>query len=261
MLGLSKGAWQKKSFIGNILDMNKNIRNVVFLVLGLFLVGFLIWSFVGRETTEIEPETTVTEIGYFTEDGQDDILVFYDSSDNTALMYSSRYAGVVLNQIPSVSGVRYENSDIGMVLWDKGGEVNLLLNDEPIFVGYTREYLAELSADNISLLTSEAWLWEETVMGDDEVITPSESGQFVVIFRVDGTVSGTTDCNNFVGRYSVGQSSLTFSDVALTRMFCEDSQELEFVDMLNETTSYTFNEDNNLVLLLAFDSGSVFFSK
>jgi heat shock protein HslJ len=47
--------------------------------------------------------------------------------------------------------------------------------------------------------------------------------------------------------------------MAATRMFCADSQETEFSELLANTSSYSFTSRGELVLQLKFDSGSVVF--
>jgi heat shock protein HslJ len=61
------------------------------------------------------------------------------------------------------------------------------------------------------------------------------------------------------GSYSASEGAISFSDVYLTKMFCEGSQEGEFVDVLHAAESYTFTEEGALVLVLAEDGGRAVF--
>jgi len=110
-----------------------------------------------------------------------------------------------------------------------------------------------------AILTSQTWTWVRTEMNDDSLITPNKPGIFTVTFNEDGRVNLGTDCNSMSGSYSlpaVGQ--IAFAPFSTTFMFCEGSQEGEFSGKLRDSTGYMF-EDDQLVLQLKYDSGSVFF--
>ena len=47
-------------------------------------------------------------------------------------------------------------------------------------------------------------------------------------------MKGTTDCNNFSGSYKVDGNQLTFGEFAATMMYCEGSQESDFLKSLGE---------------------------
>ncbi len=79
-------------------------------------------------------------------------------------------------------------------------------------------------------------------------------------FAAGGTFSATTDCNGVRGGYTAQGGELTFADnMAATRMFCADSQETVFTQLLTKTASYTFTSRGELVLELAGDAGSMTF--
>ena len=123
-------------------------------------------------------------------------------------------------------------------------------------------------------LTSYNWLWQNTVMGDETVISPNQVNAFVAHFEADpvdpenpnidptisgGLVSVTTDCNNASGRYTLsGNQQISFSPLATTMMFCgENSQESVFVQQISSAVSYIIdqNDQNTLHIALPFDSG------
>lgn len=116
--------------------------------------------------------------------------------------------------------------------------------------------------ETTATLTGETWVWAETIMNDDEYITPNKPGVFTLVFNeAEGSVTGTTDCNNFRGNYAAEGDTIAFSDFASTLMFCEGSQEAEFVQMVSAANSYMITQEGKLALLLPFDSGSVIFEK
>lgn len=64
------------------------------------------------------------------------IEVVFDNSADTATMSGVGYEELVFNRAISASGARYKNSEVGLVLWNKGDEITLYdSNNEPIFTG------------------------------------------------------------------------------------------------------------------------------
>jgi heat shock protein HslJ len=116
-------------------------------------------------------------------------------------------------------------------------------------------------SDSIGSLLSHTWVWEQTIMSDDTIITPEKTESFSLTFGSDGRVTGTTDCNNFFGSYSLDESQITFGPLANTLMYCEGSQESVFTRQLENVQMVFFDENDNLVLLLRYDSGGIMFSK
>jgi heat shock protein HslJ len=63
------------------------------------------------------------------------------------------------------------------------------------------------------------------------------------------TVSGFSGCNNFFGNYSVEGSSIQFSDIGMTRKFCEEFMDVEqnMLNALGQVESFSMtNEVLNL---------------
>ena len=106
------------------------------------------------------------------------------------------------------------------------------------------------------------WMWEKTTMNDGATTLPKKIEAFTITFDpTENKITGTTDCNNFFGSYESIAEKISFGPMGMTRKFCPDSQEMEFSKMIAESTSYMFTEDNKLVLLIKFDSGSVIFKR
>lgn len=115
---------------------------------------------------------------------------------------------------------------------------------------------------NISKLVENTWVWVKTEMNDGTVVAPKKSNAFSVKFGTDNQLSGTTDCNNFSGPYLINaDDTMTFGPFMSTLMFCEGSQETEFVQAIENSSNFMFTDAGDLVLLLKFDSGSVLFKK
>jgi heat shock protein HslJ len=117
----------------------------------------------------------------------------------------------------------------------------------------------EGDADPTSMeLGMKTWVWVRAVDRGNEVV-PRQADAFTLTFA-GGTFSATTDCNRLRGGYTTQGGELTFAEaMAATRMFCADSQESVFTELLRRTASYSFTSRGELVLQLADDGGSATF--
>lgn len=111
-------------------------------------------------------------------------------------------------------------------------------------------------------LVDNNWLWSETVKGDEKV-EPKQKEAFVIMFQEDMKVNGTTDCNNYFGNYQASEEGeVSFGPLASTMMYCEDSQEGDFVKDLSEVEAYNISEDGEILSLdLRDDAGTMKFEK
>lgn len=108
-------------------------------------------------------------------------------------------------------------------------------------------------------LIGKKWMWIKTEMNNDTSIVPKKENVFSVSFESDGNVEITTDCNAMGGSYSADAQEITFGPLRSTKMYCEDSQEQDFARILEEVQQYMFNDEGQLVLLLKFDTGAMYF--
>jgi heat shock protein HslJ len=90
------------------------------------------------------------------------------------------------------------------------------------------------------------WMEDHTV---DSTTFPQELPRLELNPR-DGTVIGTTGCNQMRGKLTVAnKGSLTFSDIVTTLILCENVPEPAFLDFLNRTNGYK-REGLKLTLLV-----------
>ena len=75
-------------------------------------------------------------------------------------------------------------------------------------------------------------------------------------FTNDARINGNSSCNNFFGSYTESNNKISFSQVGMTKMYCEGSIESDFMDDLNAVTNYKISKkylylykDSTLVLL------------
>jgi heat shock protein HslJ len=85
------------------------------------------------------------------------------------------------------------------------------------------------------------WFWIETVRGEitglnPQRIKPQKINTFSLTFTSDGNLIGKTDCNNFGGEYMLTDNKVKFGNFMSTLMYCENSQEQEFMAMIQNGT-------------------------
>ena len=108
-------------------------------------------------------------------------------------------------------------------------------------------------------ITTKSWTWIKTIYNNDTVVQPLNKEKFTLTLKKDKTFSATTDCNNTGGEYEITGNKISFTKMFSTLMYCEGSQEAEFIKMLTETQGYLLTSSGDLVLSLKMDSGSMFF--
>lgn len=101
-------------------------------------------------------------------------------------------------------------------------------------------------------LEDTSWVWTETDDGDGRTTKPKKPGSFVVLFEPKGKLSVQTDCNSYFGTYTVSDENITIDASGSTLMYCEGSQENEFISQLNQAQRYTFKGEE-LILWLKYD--------
>lgn len=121
---------------------------------------------------------------------------------------------------------------------------------------------AEKGPDGAPTMTlgMKEWKWASTIYGYGKEVKPVKANRFTLTFQSDGKFSAGTDCNMVAGKYVVKAEFFTFTDMVATQMFCANSQERDFVQMLKQTESYFFNPKGQLVFNLTNNTGSFVFS-
>jgi heat shock protein HslJ len=92
------------------------------------------------------------------------------------------------------------------------------------------------SADLLSQLYGKEWnvtsiLGKTLTNGSNIEKLPS------INFGDNGKLFGSTGCNNFIGSYKLSGTLLTLEPGALTKMFCPDSPEQEFLNAIRQVTN------------------------
>lgn len=109
-------------------------------------------------------------------------------------------------------------------------------------------------------LTSKSWEWVSASYSDGRTVVPEEPGRFVLTFDAQGSWSARTDCNGVGGEYTVLGTQLTFDEaMRSTLMYCGESQEVVFQQLLRDTVMYQLTSSGELVFTLKAGSGTVLF--
>jgi len=130
-----------------------------------------------------------------------------------------------------------------------GKSISLKLDSRTMRLGeLVQDFEGEANPSSMKL-DMKTWVWVAAADGGNAIV-PRQAEVFTLAFSGD-TFSATTDCNRVRGGYSVQGRTLTFAEtMAATRMFCADSQEPVFVDLLRKTARYEFTSRGELVLEL-----------
>jgi heat shock protein HslJ len=159
---------------------------------------------------------------------------------------------VVVNYADRAPGESFATApSVGKTLWLKLNPATLQLGE------VVQDFEGEADPDSMEL-GMKTWVWIRAVDGGNEIV-PRQADAFTLTFE-GSTFSATTDCNRVRGGYTTQERELTFADnMAATRMFCADSQENVFTQLLARTASYAFTSRGELVLEFAGDTGSMTF--
>ncbi|MGL5830852.1 MAG: META domain-containing protein [Candidatus Altimarinota bacterium] len=109
-------------------------------------------------------------------------------------------------------------------------------------------------------LAGTSWQWVKTSMNDESVTESAKPEAFILSFDQEGRMSSKTDCNSINSTYTANQGELIFGPLAMTKMFCEGSQESAYAKALGEVQSYLVNGET-LSMALKMDSGIMEFTK
>jgi heat shock protein HslJ len=149
-----------------------------------------------------------------------------------AVSYADRAPGVSLSTAPSV-----------------GKTILLKLNPTAMRFGEVVQNFEGEADPSAMSLGMKTWIWARAVDGGNEIV-PRQAEAFTIVFE-GGTFSATTDCNRVRGGYTAQGNELTFAEnMAATRMFCAESQETVFTELLRKTQRYSFTSRGELVLEL-----------
>lgn len=131
---------------------------------------------------------------------------------------------------------------------------NLVISGETVSFTYAPQAPTEAAP-----LAGTNWVMDSIITGDT-VSTTATTAAGTIAFADDGTVSGSTGCNNFNGTYEQADGTLTFGPLATTRKGCTDelgAQEAHVLGVLGANPAFTI-EGTTLTLTAADGNGLAF---
>lgn len=99
------------------------------------------------------------------------------------------------------------------------------------------------------------WVWKETIASDGTKVTPSKPWIFTLNMNEEGNFSGTTNCNNLIGKFTMDEKNALFNNIAMTKMKCNDPTEQNtFASYLSDTKTYEYKDGK---LTFKLNNGSI----
>jgi membrane-bound inhibitor of C-type lysozyme len=122
--------------------MSCNKKSIALIVLLLIILAIVLYFVkTPAQSPVIDQQNNIQIIGeiytYTNASTSQELKVSYDNTNNTAIIYPNEVNKVVFNATTTGSGARYSNDEQGLILWNKGNNVSLYLNDSLIFTGTT----------------------------------------------------------------------------------------------------------------------------
>ncbi len=111
-----------------------------------------------------------------------------------------------------------------------------------------------------ALLDQGPWMWQKVTYNDGNSVTANDPENFILAFEPSNRLSSTTDCNNLAGEYSVDGQNLSITNLASTMMYCDNSQESTYSQMLQDVSQYQIASDGTLELKLKTNGGVAVFT-
>lgn len=231
--------------------MNK-LYTIGALAIILILIA-VVWLGGQRETGPTEGEQQITSAvqSYSSQTGA--VIYIEKRSDRTAVVRGGEYDGLIVTQVETSAGERYISADGLVDVWLRDDTIAISASSAVVYTGtyFDSSELGEPVTEptpipstpapttptpqpdpsptpNLTDLSNKTWYWVSTEVGAS-LTTPKNPSRFTMEFKADGTLSGSTDCNNYGGHYEISGDTITFGVFFQTKMACLDSQEIEFL--------------------------------
>lgn len=247
------------------------MKKIVLLITGAILIGVVFFVLSGGFSSENEeqqpqPERVSLFGTYVCLPQKEDTPISTDCAVGLQSEKGEYYAidfGFMSQGMPSLtqgdqiraSGVVTPIETLSTDYWQKYPVVGIFSVTDSLEI--TQKDTQENQAS--STFQSTAWVWQHTIMHDQTQLD-AEASAFVLVFDPNLTYTSTTDCNSLHGTYSIDGEVLSLQSPTMTKMFCAESQETEYIAQLALVNSYSI-EGNTLRLNLNRDYGTMIFNR
>jgi heat shock protein HslJ len=155
--------------------------------------------------------------------------------------YMDRQNGEVFSEQPSVGKSLYLLLDVDSMQF---GEV-------------VQDFEGEADVNKMTLQMT-TWNWINTTDSSGVETYPNKPNAFTLKFNENNQASITTDCNTAFGEYKQAENEIAFGSLGMTKMYCEGSQETDFINMLSTSSKYSFTSRGELILTNASGGQMIF---
>ncbi|HCY74428.1 MAG TPA: hypothetical protein DHV28_00770 [Ignavibacteriales bacterium] len=113
-----------------------------------------------------------------------------------------------------------------------------------LLIGIAALILNSCSSGNITTdLSGKGWD-VTSMLGKNFNSGSTKSGIPSLIFEKNGKLFGSTGCNNFTGSYKITDKSIMLDLGSMTKMFCPESTEQDFLKAVKQVTGFNFDGGN-----------------
>jgi heat shock protein HslJ len=98
------------------------------------------------------------------------------------------------------------------------------------------------TADASISITGKEWVAVEV---DNEKITQQDTSRLPNLKLAEGKISGYSSCNRMHGTYTLEKGKISFGAIAVTKMFCFDTKDLEdkFLKAISEVKFWEYKQN------------------
>jgi heat shock protein HslJ len=87
--------------------------------------------------------------------------------------------------------------------------------------------------------------WIAVKIENEEIEQQLKKEQRPTIKLSEGKISGYASCNRFHGTYTVKENTIAFEQIAMTKMFCQETNKIEnaYLKALSQVQSWEYREE------------------
>lgn len=104
----------------------------------------------------------------------------------------------------------------------------------------SQKNINKISDASVSITNKE---WIAVELGNEK-IELSEVNQFPNLKLSEGKISGFSSCNRMQGTYTMGKNKINFGAIAVTKMFCFETQNIEnkYLKLISEVKFWEYKQ-------------------